>query len=485
MVGERVHALLWEAAPNGELLDCSAAWLLYRGRPREEELGSGWFQGVHPVDLPALQQQFASAVTGAQPLECEFRLRRHDGSFRWMLFQGTPIADDAGRVSGFAGSCVDVTRLRQEQMQLTERLALFDTLFTNAPIGFAFLDPEMRFVSVNPAMAELNHVTVGEHIGKTPLEVFGEGFGRQLTDYLAQAGETQEALVDIELAGRAADGVEQAAWVANYYPINGPNGQLLGFGMLVSDVTERRRAQEALARYADELRKANQVKDEVLGLVSHELRTPLTTLRGTANAIARHGKQLSEEQWADALHDIEADAERLQQIVENMLILARVESSEPFEVEPVRLHRIIERAMSDHRVRYPLHPVQLNYEELPPVLAHAVYLRQVITNLLSNAAKYSDPSTVIEVEAKRDGEMALVRVMDRGAGIASEDVERIFDPFYRSSATAKRATGMGLGLAVCKRLIEEQGGSIWMSPRGGGGTEAMFTVPIILEDPEA
>lgn len=480
----RVPALLWECAANGGLIDCNAAWTQYRGRSRDEELGDGWFQGVHPGDLDRLRGEFAGATAAAQSIECELRLRRHDGGFRWMLLEGAPVAGEDGRIAGFIGSCTDVTRLKQEQIVLTERLALFDTLFTNAPIGFAFIDGEFRFVSVNPSMAELNRRTVTEHLGRTPAEVFGDATGAEVMAHLAHVRDEDEALNDVELATVAGDNDGPGAWLASFYPIHSPGGELLGIGVLIADVTARRRAEAELARYAGELRKANQVKDEVLGLVSHELRTPLTTLRGTANAIARHGKSLSEEQWAEALQDIESESERLQQIVENMLILARVEASDEFEVEPVRLNRIIERAVADHRVRHSSHRVEMHLNDLPPALGHGLYLRQVITNLLSNAVKYSDRDTVIEIEAKRDGDMAMVRVLDRGAGISAADVDRIFDPFFRAPGTAQRASGMGLGLAVCKRLIEEQNGTIAMVPRQGGGTQVMFTVPLIVDLPE-
>ncbi|MGE5596217.1 MAG: PAS domain-containing protein [Hyphomicrobiales bacterium] len=484
-LAEQVPALVFRAAADGRLLESGAGWQAYRGREPNEDLGEGWFQGVHPEDLERLRGEFVGAAANGHVLECEFRLRRYDGAFRWMLLQGSLVYDEDGHVESVACVCTDITRLRHEQNSLSDRLALFDTLIMNAPVGFAFLDPELRFLSVNPAMAELNRRTVTEPLGRRPTEVFGDEAGAQLEGYVRQAIETGKALRDVELSGKgsAEAGQAEGAWLANYYPIFGPSGDCLGVGSLVIDISDRRAAEEQLERTAEELRHANEAKDEVLGLVSHELRTPLTTLRGNANALGRHRQNLTQEQWAEALADIEAEAERLQQIVENMLILARVEGSDEFEVEPVRLNRLVDRAVADHLIRYSGCPVEVHQEELPPALGHAIYIRQVLTNLLSNAAKYSPPGSPIDVEVKRSGDMALIRVLDRGAGIDPAEIEHVFNPFYRAKDTAKRASGMGLGLAVCRRLVEIQGGTITIAPRPGGGTSAQFTVPLILEEP--
>ncbi|MCC7366238.1 MAG: PAS domain-containing protein [Dehalococcoidia bacterium] len=469
--------LLWESGAGGDLTWCNAAWLAFRGRKAGDELGYGWLEGVHPGDQEAVRGGFEQAHAAGLPLEMELRMVREDGSLRWMLLQGAPGG------GGFAGSCNDITRLKREAHESSERLSLAETLLERAPVGFAFLDTDLRFASVNPALQTMDGLPAEAHRGKTPSEVFGSEPGGTLEAQLRERLEVDEAMTGLELTGETADG-RVAAWIVSSYPVrHSATGERLGVGLIVVDVSEQEAARSELRQVADDLRRANAVKDEVLGLVSHELRTPLTTLRGNANALARHGRALSEEQRNDALGDIERDAERLQQIVENMLILARIEASDEVEVEPVRLQRVIERAVADHRIRHPWHPVSITYtEELPPALAHTVYFRQVLTNLLSNAAKYSDPDKPIDVEVGRLGDSAIVRVLDRGAGIAQEEAERIFDPFYRSSETATRASGMGLGLSVCKRLVEEQGGEIAVARREGGGTAVTFSVRLITDE---
>jgi len=105
----------------------------------------------------------------------------------------------------------------------------------------------------------------------------------------------------------------------------------------------------------------------------------------------------------------------------------------------------------------------------------------VMQNLISNALKYTPPDTELEVRARNAGDMVSVSVLDRGMGISPEDLERIFEPFFRSRRTSAQASGVGLGLSVCKRLVEAQGGRMWARAREGGGTEIGFSLPAYLD----
>jgi signal transduction histidine kinase len=117
-----------------------------------------------------------------------------------------------------------------------------------------------------------------------------------------------------------------------------------------------------------------------------------------------------------------------------------------------------------------------------PVLFRSGYLELVIDNLLANAEKYSPSDAPITVQLQRTDEEVRVRILDLGAGIDPSDVDRLFEPFFRSQATSQRASGMGIGLAVCKRIIESQGGRVWARPRADAGSEFGFCVPVIEDD---
>jgi signal transduction histidine kinase len=168
-------------------------------------------------------------------------------------------------------------------------------------------------------------------------------------------------------------------------------------------------------------------------------------------------------------------------------VLARLESGRTIEREPVLLQRLVARSAHWHVHRNPHRSVNVRYEgALPPAYASVTYVEQVLSNLLSNAEKYSAPDAAVGIEIRVDepASQILVSVCDRGAGIPPEEIDRIFTPFYRSPRTSGHTQGFGIGLAVCRRLVEAQDGRMWAEPRDGGGTRFTFALPIAADDVE-
>lgn len=232
-----------------------------------------------------------------------------------------------------------------------------------------------------------------------------------------------------------------------------------------------------------EMVRANDAKDEFLGMMSHELRTPITVIHGGARVLRGRGEQLGQETRVALLSDIERESERLARMLENLLAMARVEFDQAPSLEPMLVQHVVERIIANYRQGAAGRQILFDPEpHLPVVAAEPAYLEHVVRNLVSNAEKYSPPGTSVEVRLEREGEHAVaLRVRDRGFGIGAEEAERIFERFYRSNRTAKLAGGAGMGLAVCKRLVEAMSGQIWARPREGGGLEVGFSLPLYEE----
>jgi K+-sensing histidine kinase KdpD len=213
--------------------------------------------------------------------------------------------------------------------------------------------------------------------------------------------------------------------------------------------------------------------------VSHELKTPITTILGNAKVLHDKRELISEHDQRVALADIAHEASRLHSIIENLLVLARLERGQRIEMEPMLIERFVERLVGEHMRANPARKVRLTSEAgNAPVLAEPGYSEQVLRNLLSNAEKYSPREQPIDVRITREGAAVRIAVRDRGAGLGADEAERIFEPFYRSPRVADRAQGVGIGLSVCRRLVEAQSGEIAAGPAEGGGTEFWFTLPI-------
>lgn len=263
-------------------------------------------------------------------------------------------------------------------------------------------------------------------------------------------------------------------------PLRDDRGELIGAVNVLVDVTERTHAEKALRESAEALRAANAVKDEFLGLVSHELRTPVTTIFGNARLLRDRGERLPADARESMIADIAHDSERLLGIIENMLLLTRLESGPQPELEPNVLAHVVGKAIQSFSRRHPGRKVTINAEPRHVIVeADRTYIELLVENLLGNAEKYSPQGTEIEVGVSaRDGEAQVV-VLDRGIGLSDVELGQIFAPFYRSEEAKRQANGIGIGLAVCKRVVEAQGGRMWVKPRSGGGSEFGFALPLV------
>jgi len=231
-------------------------------------------------------------------------------------------------------------------------------------------------------------------------------------------------------------------------------------------------------RDVTEARRREAIRETFIGVLSHELRTPVTTIFGGAKLLARERTSFDEETRRGIFQDIYEEAERLQRLVEDVVALNRF-SDESGDVgwEPVLLQRLLPGVVRSEENRWPGVSFVLDIASgLPTVTADPTYVEQVVRNLLSNAAKYGGAGSTVTITAVAGTGEVLVRVLDDGPGFPADETSRLFDLFYRSPGTAASASGAGIGLFVCARLIGAMGGRIWASPRAGGGAEFGFAL---------
>ncbi len=261
--------------------------------------------------------------------------------------------------------------------------------------------------------------------------------------------------------------------------------EMSSFPLLTEGEATRR---VAVLRDVTEARGRELLRDAFLSLLSHELRTPMTAIYGGATLLQRIGDKLDPATRNDVRADIVSEAERLSRLIDDLLVLTRVEGGMEVGQEPALLqHLVAEVAAQDIR-GVKGRPIEVVADPgLPPVMGDETSIRQVTHNLISNALKYSPTGSPVEIRVQGgDGEV-VVRVLDRGRGLSDEEAAHVFEPFYRGSETAQVVGGVGIGLFVCQRLVEAMGGRIWTRPRDGGGSEFGFALahwPIEADDEE-
>ena len=478
---ERFRATFDVAAVGLAHVDLDGRWIRVNdglcgilGYSREELLGLRFADVTHPDDIAVDLALSAQLIDGSRDsYTLEKRYLRADGSIVWAELQASVVRDADGSARYFVAAIRDVTQRREAESTIRRQLAEIETIYRSTPIGLAVLDTNLRFVRINERLAAMNGLPVEAHIGRTIREVV-PAVADQAEREMRQVLETGEPVVGIEITGETAaePGVERT-WIESWIPVRGRRDEIIGISVTAEEITERRRVE--------------QLRDTFIGMLSHELRTPMTSLYAASQLLRRReGEPGDTERHHDLVEEVVAGAERLQRIVENLLVLARVERGVAMPgSDPVLLQRVLPGVLAAERRLFPEHRIELAAlpPDLPPVRSDADALVQVIRNLISNAAKYGPPNGRITVTVDRlVPDMVCLRVADEGPGLAGVDPERLFDLYYRAADASRRAAGAGIGLFVSRALVEGMGGT--MQAFDGETVGAVFQVclPVFTED---
>ena len=226
-----------------------------------------------------------------------------------------------------------------------------------------------------------------------------------------------------------------------------------------------------------ELKRQMQLQEDFVSTISHELRTPLGFIKGYSTSLLREDTNWDDETQREFLTIIDEEADRLSLLIENVLESARLQSKTlPLRFQPLRLDAVLRDAAMRIRSRYKELEISMDMSPAPPIQADGVRIAQVFENLFTNAVKYA-PGAPITITLKPSGENVLVKFADHGPGIEADDLPMIFERFYRVRSEIT-VTGSGLGLYICKQIIQAHRGKIWAESTPGEGTTFYIELPI-------
>jgi signal transduction histidine kinase len=221
------------------------------------------------------------------------------------------------------------------------------------------------------------------------------------------------------------------------------------------------------------------MQDEFIATISHELRTPLGFIKGYVTTLLREDAEWDTEASEEFLHIINEEADRLRELIDNLLDSTRLETGTlSMTLEPTRIEPVTRDVVARTRSLYPTMNLSINItEDLPDVLMDATRIAQVLDNLLSNAHKYA-PGADVEICVSNRGNEIYLEVADQGTGIPVEHLPHLFERFYRVPETTNTTRGTGLGLHICRKIVEAHGGEIGVDTEPGAGAKFWFTLPI-------
>ncbi|MEX2011230.1 MAG: PAS domain S-box protein [Chloroflexota bacterium] len=383
-----------------------------------------------------------------------------------VLLQHVELPGETGRIVAIARDIGDRVAAQARPQRLAEaehaRAAELNAVIRAMGEGVVVCGPDGRITLANPA-AELLFPGVAAGAYEDIVGRFED------PDRTAPALGTRGGPVELRVRG------DEERWIElSTYPVGAPGDgeDAAGAGetiVLLRDVTAPRQRQA--------------VRDTFIGVLSHELRTPVTTIYAGSKVLARGGG-LDEEVRRGVFEDIHVEAERLHRLVEDVIALTRFGEEEgDVGNEPVLLQRVLPGVIRSEELRWPGVTFDLRVPPgIPTVVADPTYVEQVVRNLLSNAAKYAGPEAIVETVVEAGEGEVLVRILDNGPGFPHDEADQLFELFFRSPSTAGSASGAGIGLFVCARLIRAMGGRIWARPREDKGAEFGFSLQVMRAD---
>ena len=518
-MADTAPVLIWVSGLDKLCTFFNKIWLDFTGRTHEEEAGNGWAAGVHPNDLESCLLIYTSHFDAHQEFEMEYRLRRYDGEYRWVLDRGAPRWTAEGEFAGFIGSCIDITemkRVKERQTFLVEATSIIAssldyqaTLSSVAGMavpGFAdWCTVDLREDNGSIKRLAVAHVDPEKVQWAHDLQKrypYDPESPRGVPHVLATGKSQLYPEIPEALLVAAAKDEEHLKLMkaigfcsAMAVPLTA-HGRTAGVLTFVTAESGRRYGAEDLA-LAEELagraalaisnarlyrdsQESSRLKDEFLATMSHELRTPLNAILGWANLLTKGS--LDDESKAQALETIERNARSQVRLIEDLMDISRIITGKlRLDVRPVSLADVIEEAINAVRPTAEAKNIRMQVLLDPaagPVSGDPDRLQQVMWNLLSNSLKFTPKGGRVQVRLERINSHIEIIVGDSGQGIEAEFLPHVFDRFRQADSTNTRTVGgLGLGLAIVRQLVELHGGTI-QATSAGKGQGATFAVSL-------
>lgn len=461
---------LWMSDDKGMITYVNETWQNWTGQTYEEILGTGWLDMILPEDSLRAADKFLHDLNARVPYEVDFRLLFKDGSIHWCIATGNPQYNAAGEFTGYIGACTDVTEKTIIDMELEDRNAeLRDQI------------KQFEFVT--------NFMPVQLWTAKTTGEL----------DYVNKQA--------VDFFGLPAEEIASPNWLDNIHPEDREGciatwsssvqtGRLYQFEFRLRSKDGRYRwhlsralpflSDGVIVKWfgtntdIDEQKQMQRQKDDFLGIASHELKTPVTSIKAYAQVLGAMLTKEGEDKKAAMVLKMDSQLNRLTNLIGDLLDVTKINSGKlQFNKTWFNFNDIVAENINDLQHTTHRHTLTMDFSETGQVYSDKDRIGQVITNLVTNAIKYSPHSEQIIISTKLNGCEVVVCVKDFGIGIPEDKQDKVFEQFYRVSGSKQHTfPGLGLGLYISSEIIRREGGKMSVKSIEGKGSTFCFSLPI-------
>lgn len=465
------------ADETGNAVYFNRPWLEFTGKKLKDMLGLGWLSTLHPDDAPKFERDFKTAFKERITINEQYRFKRFDGKYRWMLAVGAPRYTNEGRFIGYYGTYTDFHDLKKAQLALQESEDRFRVVTDNATTGLFIMDDQQHCIFMNPAAEKITGYTFESlnnmqkplhdiiHYKKadgSPYPLMECPIDRALPEKNQMRGE--------DVFVRPDGSMYPVAFTAS--PIQ-HQGKAVGTVIELRDTTEEKKA--------DQRRKdLERQKDEFIGIASHELKTPVTSIKAYAQVLESIFRRKGETNAADKIAKMDHQIDRLSNLIGDLLDVTKIQAGKlQFNEESFSFNDLVNEVIYELQLTSINHKLVKKLSQNVDVYGDKDRIGQVLTNLVTNAIKYSPKAEKIIINSSVDDENVTICVKDFGLGISPEKKDKVFEQFYRISGDDQITfPGLGLGLYISNEIIKRQGGKIWVESALGKGSTFCFSLPL-------
>jgi PAS domain S-box-containing protein len=563
--------IVWTTNPKGEIVQELPTWQGFTGQTREQYFRSGWLNALHPDDRDRVSGVWANAVAARSVYEAEYRLRRDDGQYRYVIARGVPVLGKRGAIREWVGTCRDITERKENERRRDFTNALL-ALFAQKPSSKEYLDavvetirkwsgsqavgirvvdshhniPYQSWAGFEPRFIELEECLSLQHDTCCCVRAVLQGFEEQdlgivtpggsfrcddIAAYLwkltperqarfrgncVNFGFASVAVVPIWYREKAIGAVHMADKRPGQFPATTIEfieamAPLIGEAIhrfqaeaelahyrerleelvrqrtneletanarLQVEITERKRAQEILQETARELERSNRDLEQFAYVASHDLQEPLRAVGGFVRLLEHRFPDNLDAKALEYIDGAAQGAARMERLITDLLTFSRV-GSQPGAFLICDFNVLLRDALHNLDSSILANQAQVHSQPLPSLPADPTQIVMLFQNLIGNALKFrSEQTPEIHVDAQAEPGRWVFRVRDNGIGIDAQYFDRIFQIFQRLH-TRKAYPGTGIGLAICKRIVEQHGGAIWLESQPEQGSTFYFSIPKI------
>ncbi|EMI16287.1 multi-sensor signal transduction histidine kinase [Rhodopirellula maiorica SM1] len=488
---------VWDFDPNSGEVRCDDAMYRLYGHNRDTFSATydAWLHSLHPDDRNACNAAFQNALTGESTFDCEFRIIHPSGAVRHISAKAMVFFDEAGRPVRMLGANSDITDRKHAACELESTRRLQAAIQNAAGVAIIATDPQGRIVVFNDAAQKMLGYSKDEMIDRSNPGVFHDSVEvrERASELSEEFGREVEPGFEVFVIKARQSESEQREWTyirkdGSRFPVlltvtalRDQDENITGYLGIAADISERKLAHERIEKANASLARSNEELAQFAYVASHDLQEPLRKVNSFCELLEQDcGNELSDDAKLYMSYIMDG-GRRMRTLIQDLLAYSRVES-EGRRLSRVDANETLQYAIDNLSESIRESNAQITHDTLPMAQADPGQLAQLFQNLIGNAIKYrGDNDPRVHIRGEVTGSRCIYSIEDNGIGIDLCYREQVFGVFKRLHNRSKYK-GTGIGLAICKRIIDRVDGRIWIESSESGGSIFRFEIPHGLGD---